>query len=271
VFGIGPFPEMGIAGAAIATLLATIVQMVISIHLFVIDKSYWPADGDVVLCIDFHKFVRILRFGVPVGFSWILDILAWAIFTNLLVGQFGTAQLAASNICLQFLHLSFMPAMGIGQALAAEVGRAIGQQDFVRAYSVTDTAIGLCMIWMGFCGLVMMMFGGVLVGWMDSSIAVREAGVNIMRLAALFQLFDALAITCSHALRAAGDTLFPTYISLVGNWGVFIGGGYLMTRYFPEIGSTGPWIMATAMIICVGIVFRIRFARGSWEKINIFA
>lgn len=270
IFGHFGFPALGIAGAALGTVASTILQ-----SLILMGCLSWNARKELGRALAGSKFMvtkirQLCRFGVPAGMHWVIDILAWAFFTNILVGQFGTSHLAASNISLQLMHLSFMPAVGLGQALSALVGTSIGKKAFDLAHLQTQKALQICIAWMAVCGIIYWFFGGQLVGLLNSSPEVIAIGADIMKLAAMFQLFDALAICTMSTLKGAGDTTWTAATSFVCNWVIFIGGGWLMCEYFPEYGARGPWVMASACIIAVGIAYWFRYKSNAWRSINVF-
>jgi MATE family multidrug resistance protein len=272
IYGKLGMPELGFVGAAWSTVLASVVQLVCSVIFLCkgsLAKEFRFMDREAMRWSK-EPFMRFLKLGFPVGVTWTADVLAWSVFVNFLVGGFGTVALAASNIVLQFLHLAFMPAMGMGQALLSLVGQAIGDKKPQDAIAYTNLSTMLCMFWMGSIGLIVFFAGGKIASAVNSDSTVIATAAEIFKVAAWFQLFDAVAITSSFALRAAGDTRFPAVVSLVGNWLVFVGGGYVMARYFPEFGATGPWIAGTILIMLLGLVFRWRFIKGTWTKIDIF-
>jgi MATE family multidrug resistance protein len=270
IYGVWGFPEWGFAGAAWATVIASIVQLVVSLAVLYqpsFDRTYKIFAWQNVRW-NGEAFRRFHVLGLPSGLTWIMDILAWSVFVNYLVGSLGTVALAASNIVLQFLHISFMPAMGIGQALVGLVGQAIGEKRPEEAVRYTNLATFACMAWMGTMGLLVFVFGQKIASFVNLE-AAATAGA-IFKVAAIFQLFDAVAIINSSALRAAGDTHFPAWVSLVANWLVFVAGGWVVLRLFPEWGAVGPWATGTVMIIVIGLIFRWRFMARGWLKIDIF-
>ncbi len=94
-------------------------------------------------------------------------------------------------------------------------------------------------------------------------------GSEVMIAAAIFQLFDALGITIIGALRGAGDTVWPGVITLVLAWSCIVLGGHAMIRIFPELGSLGPWIAASAYIVLLGSSMCVRFVLGGWKRIDL--
>ncbi len=94
-------------------------------------------------------------------------------------------------------------------------------------------------------------------------------GSKLMIVAALFQLFDALGIVLSGALRGAGDTLWPGLVSAAIAWILIVGGGWTVMTLAPQWRSLGPWIAAGVYIIVLGLVMTWRFHRGAWRRIDL--
>lgn len=126
IFGHWGFAPMGVAGAAWSTQTAGLIQALIMLAWMMFPwyrrefhtlKTWRP---------NFARMGKLLWLGAPAGFQFATDIVSFTIFTVALVGQFGTVQLAAHNLAFKFLEMSFMPTVGLGAAVTASVGKAIG-------------------------------------------------------------------------------------------------------------------------------------------------
>ena len=213
---------------------------------------------------------------------WGNEILCWWIFMSGLVTKFDEGlEVAVNNaaawIVLQYMHLSFMPAVGLSIAVTAIVGKAIGMGRIDLAIRRTWLGLTVTMIYMGICALGMVIFGEELMRVFtdqgEDSAAVKmeivRLGAPLLMLAAVFQLFDAVAICLSGALRGAGDTVYPGVVTIISSWTLIVAGGWVMVTYFPGLGSIGPWIMAAAYIIVLAIALLYRFLRGGWKRITL--
>ncbi len=148
----------------------------------------------------------MIWFGLPAGVQFTIDIVAFTIFTLLLVGRFGTAQLAAHNLVFKFLEISFMPTVGLGTAVTAAVGKAIGQGRPDLARTIVRWATLFAILYMGTIGLGYVVFNHRLPGLLsDDPEVIRWAG-RLLWLCAVFQVFDGLGIVQVYALRGAGTT-----------------------------------------------------------------
>jgi len=213
----------------------------------------------------------MLRVGGPTALQWLMDIGSWLVFLAVIMPPLGVKAVAASNIGLQFMHLSFMPAVGIGIALCSQVGFAIGEKRPDRAELQSRVAMRMTGTFMGAVGLLFVLAGGPLIRLFNTDPDVVAAGRLVLIGAAVFQVFDAMSITYMNALRGAGDTRWPAMVVFVCCWGIFVGGGVLVSRFLPGLGVLGPWGMCAVYIVLLGLALRWRWKRGRWRSIRLFA
>lgn len=270
IFGHWGFPKMGVAGAAVGTVLASIVNAgVLLAWMLQHDydrrfrtRSMWR--------LDLARFGRLCWFGLPAGVQFSVDITTWTIFTVFFVGRFGKEQLAAHNIAVQLLHLSFMPAFGLAQALTVTVGKFIGEVRLDLARSAVRWAFLFAFSYMGLMGLAMAIWRYDLVALFNDEPEVLRWGARLLIFCAVFQVFDAMNITFSHALRGAGDTHWIAGVVLVGSVVVLMGGSYAVMTFMPQLGSAGPWSAATLYATLIGLLFAARYRWGPWERLELF-
>lgn len=270
IFGRLGFPALGIAGAAYATIIAWAIRGVILAAVFVSPGFRERYDSVRGWRPSARRLRGVLEIGGPTAVQWSLDVSSWFVFLTCLIGTFGTVTLAASNVALQFMHVSFMAALGMGSAVTSLVGHAIGERRRDLAALRARVGFGLCSCYMGAIGLIFLLGRHGLIGLLTDDPAVIAVGGGVLVWAAAFQVFDAAGITYVHALRGAGDTRWPALLIIACNWGVFIGGGFLVTHLWPSLGYHGPWMMCTAYIILIGLALWRRFAQGAWRKIELF-
>lgn len=273
IFGKLGFPELGIAGAAWATAASSLLQVVILMTYWLGPKYAREFASRTTWRPNWKQIKRIFRVGLPVGLHWESDILGFTIFTVFMVGEYGTAQLAANNLAFKFLEVAFMPVVGLSIALTAAVGKAIGlgRPDYARL--VTRWAISAALCYMALIASIYLGFRYELPGLIrdDLDPEVIAWSAKLLVLCAAFQLFDAFGITMTGALRGAGDTFWPGMTTFLLTATVFMGGGFAMMRFAPGLESVGPWIAATAFISVYGIIMAARWWYGPWEKIDLFA
>ena len=269
VLGKWGLPAMGVEGAAIGTFVASAFRLTWLVVALMIGPSCAEYQPRRTWRLDLDKLSRLVRVGWPAGAAFALDIGAWCVFLVLIVGRFGTAHLAATSTIWRLTELAFMPAVGIGLAVCAMVGRSIGagRPDLARRRAALGT--GLSMAYMGAMGLVFLLFGVRLLDLFTNDAEVIAIGAELLVFVAAYQLFDAAAITMSNALRGAGDTRWPAVVGALQAWTILVAGGWAVARFFPEFGSRGPWAFAAAFVIVIGTTFVIRWKQGKWEQIDV--
>lgn len=294
IFGHLGAPEMGLSGAALGTVIGTVFEFALPLVIFLGVKyntlygtrGAWRPNK---VCIK-----DLLRIGWPAGVMFVNDLICWAILMVVLIPGAGKARALAQGlgeeaaeasatiansagyIALQFMHLSFMPAVGISIATQAVVGKAIGQGRTDRAHERAMLGLKLGMVYMGVCAIVFFVFReeGIAV-FVDESTSPEDraelirVGAVLMIGAAVFQVFDAVAIVLSAALRGAGDTVWPGVASIVLSWSCVVGVGYLLIEVAPGLGVIGPWIGASGFIVLLAIVLWLRYAGGKWRTMKL--
>ena len=269
IFGHWGFPHMGIAGAAWATLAASLLEFVLLLGWMLRPQLARSFHSRRTWRVNRELMVNLLRVGAPMGMQVLVDIGAWMVFTLFLVGQFGKFQLAAHNICLKILELSFMPAVGLSHALTAAVGKSIGQNRLDLARQNVRWCLLYTIGYMGLVGLTIGVFRYSLPGLFTEDHQVTRWAGPIMICCALYQIFDALTITFTGALRGAGDTAWPVFAYVTSAAVVMIGGGLLMTKIAVHWQCIGVWIPAMAHMVLMGVVLGLRYRFGPWESLKL--
>ncbi len=274
---------MGVRGAAFGTVIGTAFELTIPMILFLgprWNKKYktrcaWKPSGRAIK--------DLLRVGWPAGLMMGNELICWGYLMAVLLPMGGKAagddpvvHNSAGWIALRFMHVAFMPAIGLSIAVSAMVGKAMGMRRPDLAAARTWLGLKVTLTYMGLCALAFILFRGWMIGLFipedmgaDEREAVLRVGATVMIAAAVFQLFDAMAIVMSASLRGAGDTVWPGIATIVLSWTFIVGGGHAMIWLFPEMGSLGPWVGAAAYIIALGLCMVWRFLGGRWRSLNL--
>lgn len=284
IYGHWGFPALGLEGAAIGTVTGTTLMLGILAAVFLSRRTHERYATRRPRDMKLRECGEILRIGWPAGVQFSQDVLAWGVITAFLVGKFGMDHLAANTTVIRYMSLSFMPAVGIGIATTALVGRYIGERRPDLALRRVRAGLIAAVLYMGICGLVFFFFRHELVRFYmtiapntklpPEQVAVRidritVIGGRLLLCAAFFQAFDAVVIIYNGALRGAGDTFFPMICTILLCWVFLVGGGFTIVHSFPHLNSLGPWIAASGFIIMLALVFCWRFESGSWRKIDL--
>lgn len=289
IFGKFGFPRMEVAGAAWATVIATGLQMGVLLLMFLspsLDREFKTRSQ---YALDGQKVRELVRIGWPAGLSFFLDVFNWGVFTSFLVGRCGETQMAAHNVAINFLHLIFMPAVGLNHALAPIVGQWIGRGDIPMAKARTHTAIRIAICYMVMAGLCFAIFARPLTRtFFSTDPQVVELAAVILFLAAFYQGFDAVSIVVLGALRGAGDTRWVMWAMSIGAYLFFLPLSSFLCLHtlplswipgvpagwsLPGLGweAKGAWLGATVYTIALSGVVFWRFQSEGWRHIQIFA
>ena len=267
IFGKLGFPRLGTDGAAYATVGASAVGALIFFLVFLSRKSDRMFSTRSSWRVRLDLMGRLSRVGLPIGLQWLLDMASFIVFTAL-IGRIGTMELAASTAGLRLMHLSFMPVFGVSIAATTLVGQYIGSKEISFATRSGYTAIKMSMLYAGLIALLFLVIPRHLVMMINQDPEVVRLGANILRVAAIFLLFDSMGIASNGCLRGAGDTRWAMFIGVGYAWFIFVPLAYLGAMVL-EGGAVGAWGGATVYIIALGLTYFIRFRNGKWKSIKI--
>lgn len=285
---------MGVAGAAWGTVIGTSIELVIPLVVFLSPhyrKVYKTLEG---WRPSAARVGDICRVGWPGGLMFASELICWGYLMSVLLKLGGTAAAldaglpmdealeegvihnSAGFIALRYMHASFMPTVGLSIAVAAIVGKCIGMGRPDLAVRRAKLGLGIGVGYMGLCAIGFVVFRHELVSvFVDETMPPEQAakllqvGAAVLIAAAVFQVFDAIAIILSAALRGAGDTVWPGAITVVLSWVCIIAGGHLLIHFVPSWGSIGPWIGASLYIVLLGSALMWRAHSGAWKRIKL--
>lgn len=271
IFGVGPFPEMGMAGAAIASVVSGFVSPVIMLALYFSPKNNRLYDTRRLFYFDAPLFRRLLRFGVPSGIHMALDIGAFSLFV-LLIGRLGETAFMAANIALSVNMIAFMPSIGIGQAAGTLVGQHIGRGDMDGASAVGWRAVHVGWIYTVCAALSFVLMPGVYIHLFargDVPFAeISGLARTLLLFAAGWGLMDATNLILSGALRGAGDTHFVMWYETAMAWFFFAAGELLIVLVF-KWGILAAWAWALIYICLLAFGMIARFRSKRWQLIEL--
>jgi multidrug resistance protein, MATE family len=262
-------PALGVAGAAWASTISTVLAFLWILARFLREGRI---AGRVVPRLHGVELVRMLRYGLPSGFNWFFEFLAFNFFVNVVVAGLGTTSLAGMMAVLQINSVSFMPAFGVASAGAILVGQAIG----AGGKDEVPTAVRLTFLtaatWQCFVGLAYLVIPGILFEPFapagPGGDPLRAVGTRLLMLSAAWQLFDSAAAALSEALRAAGDTAFTLWARIALAWAFFAPGAYLSVAYLGW-GDVGAVFWLVAYIALLAAVLYVRFRSGAWRRFQL--
>ncbi len=271
IFGKFGFPQMGIKGAGIATVISSYFSLLIYLILFFNKRNRIFGIRDFRLNIE--TFKKLLKFGIPNGIQFFLDISVWSIFL-LIIGRLGIIPLSSSNIAFNINLVAFMPMIGIGTGVSILVGQYIGKGEPEIGEKITYMGFWITFIYMCLIALSYVLFPDFYIKFFRPRIyigdfnEVRELTIKLLKFVAFYSIFDTMNVIFPSGLRGAGDTKFIMKVFIFASIFIFLVPLYICTFIF-NFGIFISWTIATLYVIIVGFIFFIRFYKGKWKKIKI--
>lgn len=272
--GLWGMPEWGIAGAGVATVASTALMTVLYAWLIfrpANDRAFgvfrnWRFDAEL--------FRRLLRFGLPNGIQFFVQVAAFTFFF-LLVGRIGTVELAASNIVFSLDQLAFLPMVGFHIGTVILVGRAIGAGKPDHAAQITVSTLHLAGLYVAVVGFMFLATPEWLLdlfqtrGLSAADFApTKDIGVVLLRFVAFYVVFDAMGLVFSATLKGAGDTSFVMKMVVVLSTLVMILPTYLIITWLDD-GLYWAWFLATLYLCVLSGAFYLRYRRGAWRTMRV--
>jgi len=267
-FGLRGF---GVEGAAAASTVSSALGFGVVAWLFVRHKGHDALPPDVGP-LRTRELWRVLRFGVPNGVNFFLEFAAFIVFINVVVAHLGTSVLAAFNVVMQINSVSFMPAFGLASAGAILVGEALGKREPDHVWPIVRRTATIACVWMVSVGLVYLAVPSLVMSLFQPrdvpSGPLLKVGVLMLMMSAAWQLFDALGMTVSEALRAAGDTTWCMVARIILAW-VFFTPVSAAAILLYDGGVVTLMILMIVYLALIAAVFAWRFAAGQWRRIDL--
>ncbi len=273
IFGKWGLPEMGIRGAATATVISAVFSL--AVYFLLVcgrgpDAVYRTLRG---WRFDRPLFARLLRFGFPSGVQFCLEITGFTLFI-LLVGRLGVRNLAATNIAFNINTLAFMPMIGAGIAVSVLVGQYLGRGEPRLARRSAYSGFHLTFLYMGTVAAAYVLVPDIFIRPFaahsdpETFREIYPLTVVLLRFVALYSIFDTLNIVFASAIKGAGDTRFVMFVLLVVTVGVLGVPAYVTVVVLGK-GLLAAWAVVTVYVIVLGLIFHRRFLGGRWQEMRV--
>ena len=273
IFGRCGFPSWGISGAGWATVTAQAAGAVIMVILFLSPANRRQFNTAGSIRFEKDLFARLLRYGVPSGLHWFVDVSAFTFFL-FFVGRIGKIELATTNAVFGINQLAFMPMIGLAIATSTLVGQFLGRDRPDLAQRATSTSLRLVMLYMAIIAAVFLLLPEQLFLPFKSQqsntnfAAMVALGRILLIFVAIYSLADGAAIVYSATLRGAGDTTFILIVTGILSWSVMVLPVYLGLTYF-DWGVKASFACIIGYVAALAGAFYLRYRSGKWKTMRI--
>ena len=263
IFGNWGAPELGIRGAAIASIITQSVSLVgvviyarFALPEHALFQRLWRADPQML--------VRVFMLGWPIGLTALSEVGLFAA-SAVMMGWLGTVPLAAHGIAVQLASLTFMVHLGLSNVATIRAGNAYGRHDPLH---MERGGIVVTIMSLAFAAVTVLIYLGLpetlLSAFMQEDepkrLEILSIGVGLLAMAALFQLVDGAQVIALGLLRGVQDTRIPMIFAAVSYWGVGVPGSYLFGFVF-GLGGVGIWLGLVVGLALAGLLLTVRFWR----------
>lgn len=261
IFGNFGAPEMGIRGAAVASVVVHLVSL-LALVVYVVRATPEHALFQRLWRPDAEAFGRVFRLGWPIGITNLAEVGLFAA-SSVMMGWLGTLPLAAHGIALQAASVAFMMHLGLSNAATVRAGHAHGRGDLPGLRAGASVVIAMSTLAaLATVILFIVLPEPIISAFMRPDEPDREAvlalGTGLLAAAALFQLVDAGQVIALGLLRGVQDTRVPMVIAAITYWGIGIPASYLL-GFTMGLGGVGVWLGLALGLALAAVFMMARF------------
>jgi putative MATE family efflux protein len=262
IFGLGPFPELGVVGAAVATTTGRSTAVLVQLWVLTSGRSRIHIQRRH-LRLEPNVMWNMCRLSGTGLLQVLLQTTSWIGLVRV-ISMFGSSALAGYTIGIRTILFALLPSWGLGNAAATMVGQALGAGKPERAEKAVWTAGFYNMIFLGVVGALFIVFARQIVGIYTSDPEIAEHAVNCLRIVAAGYVFYAYGMVLTQSFNGAGDTWTPTWINFGCFWLWEIPLAWVLALKL-GMGPRGVYIAITVAFSTVAVVSAILFRRGHWK------
>jgi putative MATE family efflux protein len=266
IFGLGPFPELGVTGAAVATTIGRGTGA-----LFALSRLLKPGSRVDIhqrhLRVDFSLIKRIVQMSWSATLQMLIGMGSWIALIRVL-STFGSSVLAGYTIGIRVIIFALLPAFGVANAAATMVGQALGAKKPERAEEAVKIAGRYSMIVLSAVGLVLAVFAPWIVRLFTQDPQIAPYATNVLRIVACGFPFYSWGMVVSQSFNGAGDTRTPTLLNLFVFWLWEIPLAYVLAKVF-GFGPNGIFIAIALAFSTFAIAGVALFRRGRWKVARV--
>jgi putative MATE family efflux protein len=266
IFGWGPFPELGLTGAAVATTIGRGVGFMYAMHRLTHDSGHLRV-GLRHVAIEPDTMWRIASLSGWGTFQVALSSMSWIGLVRV-VAMFGSTAMAGYTIAIRVLLFVLMPAFGIGAAAATMVGQALGAQDPARAEEAVWITTKVNVALLSSVGLCFLIGAPWIIGLFSPDDAVVAVGVYGLRVIGLGFPLYAIGMVMEQSFNGAGDTRTPTWINFIAFWIVQIPLAWVLATRL-GYAERGVFIAVPTAYAVMALLSVVLFRRGRWKTQSV--
>lgn len=262
IFGLGPIPAMGIAGAAIATSVGRGIGVAYQVYLLLRGNGRLRLLREH-LRVQVEVMQRMVRIALPGMIQYLIGTASWLALFRILA-DFGSDALAGYTIAIRILVFALMPSWGMGNAAATLVGQNLGAGQPDEAERSVWIASFANAAFLGLVAFLMWLQAEELIMIFTDNADVISFGADCLRIVSYTYVFFAFGMVTSQAFNGAGDTTTPTWINFVCYWLIQIPLAYVLAHPL-GMGASGVFTAVAIVQAVLALVSVLVFRQGRWK------
>ncbi len=266
IFGLGPFPELGVTGSALATTIGRGCAVCYQFYRLFGDSSRVPLRA-AHLKPDFGLMKNMVRISLGGMFQMLVATAAW-MFLMSIVGKFGSAAQAGYTVALRIIVVAILPSWGMSNAAATLVGQNLGAQKPERADRSVWLAGHSNAVFLLGVALVFIFFAEFMIRLFTSDAAVIGFGVDALRYISYGYVFYGYGMVMAQAFNGAGDTMTPTILNVICFWLLQIPLAYGLSKW-TGLEVKGVFLAVTVAESILAVLAMLAFRRGKWKEMKV--
>jgi putative MATE family efflux protein len=263
IFGLGPFPRLGVVGAAIATTTGRSVGVLFAASQLFRSGSRVHVRRDQV-ALDGGLMMKLIKLSGTGTFQVLIGTVSWIGLVRL-IAQFGSNALAGYTIAIRVVMFALLPSWGLSNAAATMVGQSLGARDPARAERAVWLAGFYNLLVLGTVSLVFLLFAPAIIGIFTQDAAAASYGVDCLRIVAAGFVFYAYGMVLTASFNGAGDTWTPTLLNLNCFCAWEIPLAYVLSAKL-GMGAHGVFLSIPIAFSTFALLAMVMFRRGNWKK-----
>jgi len=262
IFGLGPFPELGVAGASVASAISIFIAMLVVVYKVFSGRLGYPVDSPFKYRPDISGMLKIIKIGLPISFQqFVFIIVYW--FLIKIVHEYGESAGAAMGIGNRMESLSYLTCYGFSLAASTMVGQNLGAKNPDRAAKCAWGATGLALSFTFVIAFVFIVFNDLIAGIFTPDAEVRKIAADYLFILGLSQFTMAIEIVIEGAFSGAGNTIPPMMVLLPGAVARIPLAYYLCFNL--DWGINGVWWTLTITTTVKALILAFWFKLGRWK------
>jgi putative MATE family efflux protein len=266
IFGLGPFPRLGVTGSAVGTTIGRGVGVLLQLWVLTSGRGRLAVHASQ-LRADFLIMWRLIRLSLNAMFQYMVQMASWVAMVRI-IASFGSGATAAYTVAFKVIIFAILPSWGMSNAAATLVGQNLGAGKPGRAESSVWRTGLYNMLFLGVIGLVFIVFAPRIIGLFTTDPVVAPLAVSALRLFSCGNISYSYGMVITSAFNGAGDTATPTILNLICFWLCQIPLAWALA-FHTGLGPNGVYaavVVSDSLLAVLGILL---FRRGKWKQVKV--